>query len=206
MIQTHVGEAVWALRTGRMVIIVDGPEREDEGDVCVGAQFATPAAITFMATHARGLICMPMLGERLEALGLPLMTPRDCGDGAAFTVSVDARHSVTTGICAADRARTVEALIDPATRPGDLVRPGHLFPLRYASGGLRARQGHTEASVDLVRLAGLYPAAVICEVMNEDGTMARAADLCRFSRRFGLPLISINEITQGLRCVEDGDE
>src|SRR3712207_1970012 len=155
-----------------MVLIVDDEDRENEGDLAVAAEHVTPDAINFMAAHGRGLICMPMLGKRLDELQLPLMVVRNVPSQAtAFTISVDAKHGVSTGISAHDRYITVKALIDPATTPDDLVRPGHLFPLRYAEGGVLRRAGHTEASVDLAKLAGLYPSAVICEVMNADGSM-----------------------------------
>ena len=180
-----------------MVLIVDDPEREDEGDLAIAAEHATAEAIAFMARHARGLICMPMLGSRLDELGIPLMAPGRNGT-TAFTVSVDARCGTTTGISAADRARTVQALVDPKSRPCDLVRPGHLFPLRYTEGGVLVRRGHTEASVDLCRLAGLYPAAVICEVMNEDGTMARGRELEAFACKHGVPVVSVAQIAEYL--------
>ncbi len=199
---THVHDVVTAFATGKLVLIVD-EEREHEGDVAVAAHRVNSAAITFMATQARGLICVPMLGARLDALDLPLMVgSRGEMDVPAFTLSVDAREGVTSGISAEDRARTVHALIDPATRPEDLVRPGHMFPLRYTEGGLLKRCGHTEAAVDLAKLAGCYPAAVICEVMNDDGTMADEQQLIDFAARHRLPVVSISDLTEYLRRTE----
>jgi 3,4-dihydroxy-2-butanone 4-phosphate synthase len=187
---------VAAYAHGKMVLVVDG-EREHEGDVAILASEVSAAAITFMATYARGIVCVPMLGERLDALKLPLMVAnRGDLDTAAFTVSVDARDGVTTGVSAEDRARTIRTLIHPATRPTDLIRPGHVFPLRYAEGGLLTRRGHTEAVVDMAKIANCYPAAVICEVMNDDGTMAREDDLMGFAKRHHLPVISIAELAE----------
>lgn len=191
-------DAIAEFRAGRMVVIVDDTGREDEGDLAVAAEFATAEAINFLATHARGLVCLPIVGERLDRLDLPLIQPRTYPGAAAFTVPVDAREGVTTGISAADRARTVQAMLDPGTQPWDLARPGHLFPLRYAEGGVLTRPGHTEASVDLAKLASLYPAAVICEVMNDDGTMARLPDLVPFARRHGLAMVSVAQLIE--RC------
>jgi 3,4-dihydroxy 2-butanone 4-phosphate synthase/GTP cyclohydrolase II len=172
-----IEEAVEDIRNGKMVVVVDDPERENEGDLVVAAQFATPDAVNFMATHARGLICLCLTEERCEQLGLPQMTQRnEARLGTAFTVSVEAREGVTTGISAADRAHTIEVAIDPASTPHDLVQPGHVFPLRARDGGVLVRAGQTEAAVDLARLAGLVPAGVVCEIMNEDGTMARVPD------------------------------
>lgn len=191
-----VHDVLARFRIGRPVLIVD-EERENEGDVAVAAEHVTPEIIAFMATFARGLICMPMTGERLDELDVPLMVESSAGiESTAFTVSVDARRGTTTGISAYDRAATVRALIDPFTRPSDLVRPGHLFPLRAAAGGVLRRQGHTEAAVDLARLAGLYPAATICEVMNDDGTMAAADQLTTFARRHDLLTIRLSDIVE----------
>ncbi len=184
-----------AIRRGEMVIVVDDEDRENEGDLVLAAEKVTPEKINFMAKHARGLICVPMTEERLQELGLTLMVPSDPHEnGCAFTVSVDAKLGISTGISAHDRAHTIKTLIDPATKPEDLVKPGHVFPLRARPGGVLQRAGHTEASVDLVRLAGLYPAAVICEIMNEDGTMARLPELQEFAERFGLVIISIADL------------
>jgi len=192
---TTVEEAVEDIRLGKFVIIVDDEDRENEGDLAIGAEWVTPESITFMATHGKGLICMPIVGERLDQLGLPLMVSDNTArHGTAFTVSVDYKNGTTTGISALDRAATVKSLIDPRTRPEDLARPGHLFPLRYAEGGVLVRAGQTEAVVDLARLAGLYPAGVICEVMNADGTMARLPHLEEFSRQHGVKIISVAQI------------
>jgi 3,4-dihydroxy 2-butanone 4-phosphate synthase/GTP cyclohydrolase II len=190
-----VEEAVVEIRAGRFVIVVDDEDRENEGDLTMAAEKVTPEAINFMATHGRGLICMPMTEERLKALDIPLMVQKNTSPyGTAFCVSIEARDQVSTGISAADRARTVQVAIDPATRPADLTRPGHMFPLRGQNGGVLKRAGQTEAAVDLARLAGLYPAGVICEIMNEDGTMARQADLEAFSRRHGIKRLAIADL------------
>ncbi len=190
-----VEEAVEDIRQGKFVIIVDDEDRENEGDLAVAAEFATPEAISFMANHGRGLICMPIIGERLDSLGIDLMVGGNTARlGTAFTVSVDAVVGTTTGISAGDRAATVKALIDPDTRPSDLARPGHLFPLRYAEGGVLVRAGQTEGIIDLVKMAGLYPAGVICEMMNQDGAMARLGDLEEFSREHGIKIISIAQL------------
>ncbi|MDN5344969.1 MAG: 3,4-dihydroxy 2-butanone 4-phosphate synthase / cyclohydrolase, partial [Clostridia bacterium] len=168
-----IEEALEDIRAGRMVVVVDDEDRENEGDLVIAAERATPAAINFMATHARGLICVPVEGRRLDELELgPMVSQNSESMGTAFTVSVDAAE-VTTGISAYERALTVQRIIDPSTRPEDLRRPGHIFPLRAREDGVLRRAGHTEAAVDLARLAGLYPAGVICEIMNPDGTMAR---------------------------------
>ncbi|HNG44744.1 MAG TPA: bifunctional 3,4-dihydroxy-2-butanone-4-phosphate synthase/GTP cyclohydrolase II [Elusimicrobiota bacterium] len=189
-----VAEALRDFRRGKPLVVVDDPGRENEGDVVVAASKATPAVINFMAREARGLICVPMLGDRLDALKLNAMVEHGAPREAAFTVSVDAKKNVTTGISAHDRARTVAALIHPSTGPEDLSRPGHIFPLRYKEGGVLVRSGHTEAAVDLARLAGLYPAAVICEIMNEDGTMSRLPALQKFSRRHRLAMVTIEDL------------
>ncbi len=190
-----IEEALEALKRGEMIVIVDDEDRENEGDVMVAAQFVTPEKINFMAKEARGIICVPMTGERLDELGIKLMVQTDAGGkGCAFTVSVDAREGISTGTSAYDRAQTIKTLIDPKTKPSDLVQPGHVFPLRARPGGVLQRAGHTEASIDLCKLAGLYPAAVICEVMNEDGTMARLPQLERFAQKHGLLIISIADL------------
>ncbi|MBI4492332.1 MAG: bifunctional 3,4-dihydroxy-2-butanone-4-phosphate synthase/GTP cyclohydrolase II [Chloroflexi bacterium] len=198
-----VTEALEDYCAGKFLIVVDDEDRENEGDLVMAAQFVTPEAINFMATHGRGLVCMPMLGRRLDELDIPLMVEQSGAPlGTAFTVSVEARHHTSTGISAADRATTARALLDPSTRPDDLVRPGHLFPLRYAEGGVLRRAGHTEASVDLAKLAGLYPAAVICEIMNPDGTMARLPDLERFAAQHGIKVTSIAQLVEYRRRTE----
>jgi len=190
-----IEEALEDLRQGRFLVIVDDEARENEGDLCVAAERVTPDAINFMARHGRGLICVAMTGERLDRLQLPAMVQENTSPlGTAFTVSVEARRGVTTGISAADRAATVRALIDPATQPEDLVRPGHTFPLRAREGGVLVRAGQTEASVDLARLAGLTPAAVICEIMDEDGTMARLPRLERFAAEHGIRIVTVADL------------
>ncbi|MCP9791482.1 bifunctional 3,4-dihydroxy-2-butanone-4-phosphate synthase RibB/GTP cyclohydrolase II RibA [Vulcanococcus limneticus Candia 3F8] len=192
-----IADGLAAIRNGEMVVVVDDENRENEGDLICAAQFATPEQINFMATEARGLICLAMEGERLDALELPLMVARNTDENqTAFTVSVDAgpENGVSTGISAEDRARTIQVAIHPATQPADLRRPGHIFPLRARPGGVLKRAGHTEAAVDLSRLAGLYPAGVICEIQNVDGSMARLPQLVAYARRHGLRLINIADL------------
>ena len=190
-----IDEAIEAIRDGKMVVVVDDEERENEGDIIVAAEKTTVDHISFMVRYCSGIICVPMEGERLEQLNLPLMAPDNSESmGTAFTISVDARHNTTTGISAADRAETVRTLIHADTKPHDLARPGHIFPLRYSPGGVLRRAGHTEASVDLARMAGLYPAGVLCEVVNDDGTMARLPELEVFAEKHGLLLISIADL------------
>ena len=190
-----IESALEDLRAGKMVIVVDDEDRENEGDLTIAAEKVTPEAINFMAAHGRGLICMPMTGERLDELQIPLMVTHNTSNyGTAFCVSIEAKAGVSTGISAADRARTVLAAIDGATTPADLVRPGHMFPLRARPGGVLQRSGQTEAAVDLARIAGLYPAGVICEVMNDDGTMARVSDLEPFSKKYGIKLITVADL------------
>ncbi len=190
-----VEEALAAIRQGRMVIVVDDEDRENEGDLVMAAQFATPEAINFMIKEARGLLCVPMPKEWAERLGLrPMVEPPRDSHETAFTVSVDAREGITTGISAPDRARTIRLLADPEAGPEDFVSPGHVFPLVAREGGVLRRAGHTEAAVDLCRLAGLTPVGVICEIMNEDGTMARLPDLKRFAEEHGLPILTIADL------------
>lgn len=191
---SRIEEAIADIRDGRMIIVVDDEDRENEGDLLMAAVHCTPPAVNFMARFGRGLVCVPMTGERLDQLQVPQMVTRS-GDamGTAFTISVDAR-TVTTGISAAERAQTVQALVNPATRPDDLVMPGHIFPLRAKPGGVLRRPGHTEAAVDLARMAGLYPAGVICEIMNEDGSMARVPELIEFAAAHGLRLVTIADL------------
>jgi len=190
-----VEEAVEDIRAGKFVIIVDDEDRENEGDLSIAAEFADAESISFMANHGRGLICMPMTGKRLDQLEIGLMVGDNTARlSTAFTVSIDAINGTTTGISATDRAETIRALIDPETKPADLARPGHLFPLRYAEGGVLVRAGQTEGIVDLVKIAGLYPSGVICEVMNEDGTMARLNDLEKLTAAHGIRIISIAQI------------
>src|SRR5712692_6254105 len=177
-----IDEAVAAIRAGRMVIVVDDEDRENEGDLTTADEKITPEAINFMARYGRGLVCLSMTPERLDELEIPLMVSQNSSRfDTAFCVSIEAKGRTSTGISAADRAATVLAAIDPATRPSDLLRPGHMFPLRSRTGGVMVRTGQTEAAVDLARMAGLYPAGVICEVMNDDGTMARVAELAKFT-------------------------
>jgi 3,4-dihydroxy 2-butanone 4-phosphate synthase/GTP cyclohydrolase II len=192
---SSVEEAVEAIRRGGMIVVVDDEERENEGDLIVAADRATPETLAFMVRHGSGIVCVAMERERLEQLELPLMS--DDGSeamGTAFTLTVDARHGTTTGVSAADRARTIEALIDPHTKPDDLRRPGHVFPLRSKRGGVLERAGHTEAAVDLARLAGYQPAGVLCELVNDDGTMARMPDLRTFAQHHNLPLLTIADL------------
>ncbi|MBS0254695.1 MAG: 3,4-dihydroxy-2-butanone-4-phosphate synthase [Proteobacteria bacterium] len=184
-------------RNGRMYILVDDEDRENEGDLIIPAQMATPAAINFMAMHGRGLICLALTGERVEKLGLPLMSRHNgTRHETAFTVSIEAREGVTTGISAADRARTVAVAVDGSKSAADIVTPGHIFPLRARDGGVLVRAGHTEAAVDISRLAGLNPSGVICEIMNEDGTMARLDDLVRFARQHDLKIGTIRDLIE----------
>jgi len=190
-----IKEAIEEYRKGRFVVIVDDESRENEGDLTLPGQFVTPEAINFMARYGRGLICVPLAGDRIDELGIPMMVGRnESRFGTPFTVSVEARSGVTTGISAPDRARTVQVLIDPSTRHEDIVMPGHMFPLRARDGGVLVRAGQTEATIDLCRLAGLYPAAVLCEIMKADGTMARLPHLKRFASRHRLKMISVNEL------------
>jgi 3,4-dihydroxy 2-butanone 4-phosphate synthase/GTP cyclohydrolase II len=190
-----IKEAIEDIKAGKMVIIIDDEDRENEGDLALAAEKVTPEAINFMAINGRGLICVPMTGQRLDELNIPMMVGENTSKfSTAFTVMVDARQGTTTGISAADRATTVRALIDPKTKPDDLLRPGHMFPLRAREGGVLVRAGQTEASVDLAKLASLYPAGVICEVMNEDGTMARLPQLEIIAAKHGLKVISIADL------------
>ena len=194
---SNIPDAVEDIRAGRMVIVVDDEDRVNEGDLTIAAEKVTPEAINFMARYGRGLVCLPMTGERLDELRIPLMVRDEQNDakfGTAFCVPIEAKQGTTTGISAADRARTVLAAVDPATKPGDLARPGHMFPLRAMSGGVLVRAGQTEAAVDLARMAGLKPAGVICEIMNEDGTMARVDQLEVFCRSHGLKMITIKDL------------
>ena len=203
MVVTSIPTAIERFRRGELIIIVDDEDRENEGDLAIPAQCVTPEAIAFMARHASGLICVPMAGADLDRLGLPLMVEPDGNGtqfGTAFTLSVEAREGVTTGISAHDRARTIQVLVDPETAAEDIVQPGHIFPLRYAPGGVLRRQGQTEASVDLALYAGHRPAAVICEIMNDDGTMARMPDLERFSELHDIPIVTIEALMEYRRA------
>jgi 3,4-dihydroxy 2-butanone 4-phosphate synthase/GTP cyclohydrolase II len=190
-----IDEIIEDARNGRMFILVDHEDRENEGDLVIPAQMCTPDAVNFMATHGRGLICLSLPGPRLDALGLPLMAATNSSrHETAFTVSIEAREGVTTGISAHDRARTVAVAIDPTSGPQDIASPGHIFPLRAREGGVLVRAGHTEAAVDIARLAGLNPAGVICEIMNDDGTMARLPDLVAFAQRHNLKIGTISDL------------
>jgi 3,4-dihydroxy 2-butanone 4-phosphate synthase/GTP cyclohydrolase II len=192
-----VEEALEDIRAGKMVVVVDAADRENEGDLTIAAQFATPEAINFMAKEGRGLICLCLTEERCDELGLRMMTDNnETPFGTAFTVSIEAREGITTGISAHDRSRTVQVAIDPSRGPQDLVQPGHIFPLRARPGGVLQRTGQTEAAVDLARLAGLIPAGVICEVMKDDGTMARTSDLIPFCQRHGIKLVSVADLIE----------
>ena len=198
-----VEEAIEDFRAGRFVIVVDAADRENEGDLTIAGQFATPEAINFMATHARGLICLCLTEERCDELALqPMTLLNEAPLGTNFTVTVEAREGVTTGISAADRSRTIQVAIDPSKTRNDLVSPGHTFPLRARDGGVLRRAGQTEAAVDLARLAGLNPAGVVCEIMNEDGTMARVADLVPFCERHGLRMVTVADLIEYRRRTE----
>jgi 3,4-dihydroxy 2-butanone 4-phosphate synthase/GTP cyclohydrolase II len=190
-----IEDALESIRAGKMVIVVDDANRENEGDLTIAAEKITPEAINFMARYGRGLICLSMTPERLDELEIPLMVSQNSSRfETAFCVSIEAKGQTSTGISASDRAATVRAALDPATRPSDLARPGHMFPLRSRTGGVMVRAGQTEAAVDLARIAGLYPAGVICEIMNEDGTMARVPQLTKFARRHGLLMVTIADL------------
>ncbi len=192
-----IEDAIEDIRAGKMVVVCDAEDRENEGDLTMAAQFATPEAINFMATHGRGLICLALTGERCDELGLDLMAAKnESGFGTNFTVSIEAREGVSTGISAHDRARTVQVAIDPRTKPHDLVQPGHMFPLKAKPGGVLERTGQTEAAVDLARLAGLNPAGVVCEIMRDDGSMARVPDLVPYCERHGLKMITVADLVE----------
>ena len=198
-----IEEAIEEIRRGRMIVVCDGEDRENEGDLVMAAQFATPEAVNFMATHGRGLICLALTAERCEQLGLKLMAAKNEAPlETAFTVTIEAASGVSTGISADDRARTIQVAIDPHATPDDLVMPGHMFPLRAKDGGVLERTGHTEASVDFARLAGLIPAGVICEIMNDDGTMARVPDLAAYCERHGLKMVTVAELIAYRRRTE----
>jgi 3,4-dihydroxy 2-butanone 4-phosphate synthase/GTP cyclohydrolase II len=192
---SSIAEAIEDIKAGKFVIIVDDEDRENEGDLVMAAEKVTAEAINFMAMHGRGLICIPLTGSRLDELRIPMMVNDNTSKfSTAFTVSVEAKYRVSTGISAADRAETVRVLIDPATKPDDLAQPGHMFPLRARDGGVLVRAGHTEAVIDLARLGGLYPAGVLCEIMNDDGTMARLSQLEKMAEKFGLKVASVSDL------------
>ncbi len=192
---SSIPEAIEDIKSGNFVILVDDEDRENEGDLAIAAEKVTDEAINFMTKHARGLICLPIIGQRLDELNIPLMVVDNTSKfSTAFTVSIEAKHRVSTGISAADRAETVKAVVNPATKAEDLVRPGHMFPLRARNGGVLVRAGHTEAIVDLVRLAGLYPAGVICEILNEDGSMARLPQLLEIAEKYGIKILTVADL------------
>ncbi|MBI3252312.1 MAG: bifunctional 3,4-dihydroxy-2-butanone-4-phosphate synthase/GTP cyclohydrolase II [Candidatus Omnitrophica bacterium] len=201
---SSIPEILSDLKKGKLIIVVDDADRENEGDLVVAAAHATPHHVNFMAKHGRGIICVPMEAGRLETLGVdPMVSDRNVDEfKTAWTVSIDARHGITTGISAYDRAKTIKVLIDPKTTKDDLVRPGHIFPLRAREGGVLVRAGHTEACVDLMKLAGLYPAGAICEIMNDDGSMARTPDLIQFSKKHKLKICAIRDLIETRRKKE----
>jgi 3,4-dihydroxy 2-butanone 4-phosphate synthase/GTP cyclohydrolase II len=195
MVFDSVEDGLAAVAQGEMVVVLDDKHRENEGDLIMAAEHATPEALAFMVRHCTGIVCVALDGDRIDQLELPpMVTANSDRHSTAFTVSVDARHGTTTGVSAADRTRTIKALIDPATKPDDLMRPGHMFPLRARPGGVLERAGHTEAAIDLARLAGCYPAGVICEIVNDDGSMARAPELLRFAHAHNLKIITIADL------------
>ncbi len=192
-----IEEAIEDIRAGKFVVVVDDEDRENEGDLTIAAQFATPEAVNFMVTHARGLVCLCLTEERCDELGLRQMTEQnEAPFGTAFTVSVEAREGVSTGISAHDRSQTIQVAVDPTSKPSDLVQPGHVFPLRARAGGVLRRAGQTEAAIDLARLAGLNPAGVVCEIMKDDGSMARVPDLVPYCERHGLKLITVADLIE----------
>lgn len=200
-----IKEAIADIKAGRFVIVMDDEKRENEGDLVIAAEKATPERVNFMLKHGRGLICMPIIGKRLDELKLPQMVmPNGFTGHCAFTISIDGTKGTTTGVSAFDRAATVKAVLDSRTKPDELRRPGHMFPLRYQDGGVLIRQGHTEASVDLAMLAGLYPAAVICEILDEDGRVAKYDKLMEFSKLHDLKIISINDLIEYRKNGEQG--
>ncbi|NGM89046.1 3,4-dihydroxy-2-butanone-4-phosphate synthase [Parapusillimonas sp. SGNA-6] len=202
---SSIDEAIAAIATGSMIVVVDAHDRENEGDIIMAAQCATPESIAFMVRWTSGVLCVALPAERLDALQVPLMVPHNTDSmNTAFTVTVDYRHGTTTGISASDRAKTIRALVEPAALPGDFARPGHVFPLRAADGGVLHRPGHTEAAVDLVRLAGMRPGGVLAEIVSESGEMARLPELLLFARRFGLPLVTIQDLIDYRRQREPG--
>ncbi len=195
MVFASIEEAIQDIKEGKMIIVVDDENRENEGDLLMAAEKVTPEAINFMIKHARGLVCMPVTGQRLDELNIPMMVDKNTSAHCtAFTVAIEARHGVTTGISPYDRAKTIKTVIDPESGPDDIVRPGHIFPLRAREGGVLVRAGHTEAAIDLATLAGLYPAGVICEIINADGTMARLPQLEKISKKFDIKIASIADL------------
>jgi len=202
---SKIKEAITDIKAGKFVIVMDDEKRENEGDLVIAADKASPENINFMLKHGRGLICMPVIGKRLDELKLPQMVMPNSHTGhCAFTISIDAVKGTTTGVSAFDRAATVRAVLDSRTKPDELRRPGHMFPLRYQDGGVLVRQGHTEASVDLAMLAGLYPAAVICEILDEDGRVAKYERLMEFSKKHSIRIVSINDLIEHRKNGEQG--
>ena len=200
MVFSKIEEAINDIKRGKMVIVVDDENRENEGDVVIAAEKATGNKINFMISHGKGLVCMPIIGERLDELEIPQMVNHNNITRCKFALSVDHKTKTTTGISPSDRAATILSMINPASKPEDFLKPGHLFPLRYHEGGVLERRGHTEASVDLAKLAGLYPAAIICEVINEDGTMAKLPDLIVFSKNHNnMKIISIEDLVKYIK-------
>lgn len=201
MVFSTIEDAIDDIKRGRFVIVVDDENRENEGDLVLAAEKVSPSKINYMITHARGLVCMPVVKERLEHLKIPPMMNHNELHRCMFTISVDYKYGTTTGISPADRAATIKAIINEKSKPGDFAMPGHLFPLIYRDGGVLAREGHTEAAVDLARLAGLYPAGVICEIINDDGAMAKLPNLVEFSKKHNnMKVISINELVKYIRA------
>ena len=197
MVFSKIEDAIEDIKDGKFVIVMDHEDRENEGDLVIAAEKVDADKINFMMKHARGLICVPIIGSRLDSLELTQMANGESdGNRCAFAMSVDAKHNATTGISAHDRATTIKTLIHDDTKADDLLRPGHMFPIRYKEGGVLERQGHTEASVDLARLAGLYPAGVICEVINDDGTMAKLDDIKIFSENHGIKIITVDALVE----------
>ncbi len=195
MVLSSIEEAIKDIKEGKFVIIVDDEDRENEGDLAIAAEKVSTEAVNFMVKHARGLVCLPIKGERLDELAIPMMVSHNTSKfTTAFTVSIEAKHGVTTGISAKDRAETIKAVINPETKPSDIARPGHIFPLRAREGGVLVRAGHTEAVVDLAKMAGLYPAGVICEIMSEDGSMAKLPELKEIADKFGIKIVSIADL------------
>ena len=203
MCRSSIPDILSDLKKGKIIIVIDDEDRENEGDLVMAAEFATPDNVNFMATHGRGIICVPMESKRLQGLGIDLMVSTNEDEmKTAWTISIDARRGTTTGVSAYDRSKTIKALIDPKTRKGDLVRPGHIFPLRARNGGVLERAGHTEACVDLMRLAKLYPAGAICEIMNEDGSMSRTPELVAFAKKHKLKICTIRDLIEYRRKKE----
>lgn len=199
---SKVKDIINDFKKGRFVIVIDDKHRENEADLILAAEKVTPEKINFMIKNARGLVCVPMLGQRLDKLGIPLMTQTNTGfTKCAFTVSVDAKRGTTTGISAYDRAKTIKALIDKKTKPGDLARPGHIFPLRHDKRGLKKRHGHTEAAIELCKLANLYPAAVICEIIGENGKMAKMPEIRKLAEKWDLRIVRIRELVDYLETI-----